>query len=742
MESFARREDVLLGQFQSSPKSGNRDESDMDFSDVFGGPPRRFSMQEMRVRYSFSESTMESSSEQEGKRWSGFDEKPVFGEENVNRRSYQNDDFFDDIFRGDDSKSAYGSPRIGRDVFGPNPSSRVLSPARPLPPKAEPFSTSVPAQFSLPAKLTKGMDFPAFASANRGLYKSKDGTANGANYTLTSSVSLSRFASQTTELMEETRKDQSVYHQRSLSHQVSLSSEELIYETRSDEKDKDSKLTNDSENADASADASTDDSFQFHFSIYKWAGKGVPSLIPLMASNKLRSRFKSKMERCSSSNARIHCDSIYRDSPDVEEQIIAVNTETVSSEEKDGKQDGTSKENKIKSENEVNEPHPEVPELENVKTERHAKPNGEAISNRKTEEEARSKHELDISEKPKKEVYMKKKQAHMPEQKPLGALFKEERQGKGYATDGEENKFKVSTAAKEDVKAINRAKKTNSKGTNLNKAEAAKASLQGSATKSGVALGKSAVKGKVMEFVKIFNQEPSVKPKSNSEIPSKSSRWKGIDVNETQNENENSKETKIPEKVYASNTEKMPDASCREDDKPEADKVKQDTHSRSSVHKTSRQFSNEKNPPIFSDSLPNNREAKVENRRESSQGEFLIEEQPQILDKDLQTQGDSVDIKGLDAKIKQWSNGRKGNIRSLLSTLQLVLWAESGWKPVPLVDIIEGNAVKRAYQRALLCLHPDKLQQKGAASDQKYVAEKVFDILQEAWDHFNALGFI
>lgn len=59
-----------------------------------------------------------------------------------------------------------------------------------------------------------------------------------------------------------------------------------------------------------------------------------------------------------------------------------------------------------------------------------------------------------------------------------------------------------------------------------------------------------------------------------------------------------------------------------------------------------------------------------------------------------------------------------------------VLWAESGWKPVPLVDIVEGNAVKRAYQRALLCLHPDKLQQKGAASHQKYIAEKVFDILQ------------
>lgn len=59
-----------------------------------------------------------------------------------------------------------------------------------------------------------------------------------------------------------------------------------------------------------------------------------------------------------------------------------------------------------------------------------------------------------------------------------------------------------------------------------------------------------------------------------------------------------------------------------------------------------------------------------------------------------------------------------------------ILWPASGWKPVPLVDIIEGNAVKRCYQKALLCLHPDKLQQKGATCQQKYIAEKVFDILQ------------
>lgn len=64
-----------------------------------------------------------------------------------------------------------------------------------------------------------------------------------------------------------------------------------------------------------------------------------------------------------------------------------------------------------------------------------------------------------------------------------------------------------------------------------------------------------------------------------------------------------------------------------------------------------------------------------------------------------------------------------------------MLWADSGWKPVALVDIIEANAVKKAYNRAMLCLHPDKLQQKGADSNKKYMAEKVFDILQVNYEN-------
>ncbi|ESQ56459.1 hypothetical protein EUTSA_v10026956mg [Eutrema salsugineum] len=42
------------------------------------------------------------------------------------------------------------------------------------------------------------------------------------------------------------------------------------------------------------------------------------------------------------------------------------------------------------------------------------------------------------------------------------------------------------------------------------------------------------------------------------------------------------------------------------------------------------------------------------------------------------------------------------------------------------------------YRKATLCIHPDKVQQKGANLQQKYIAEKVFDLLKEAWNKFNS----
>lgn len=59
-----------------------------------------------------------------------------------------------------------------------------------------------------------------------------------------------------------------------------------------------------------------------------------------------------------------------------------------------------------------------------------------------------------------------------------------------------------------------------------------------------------------------------------------------------------------------------------------------------------------------------------------------------------------------------------------------MLWPECGWQPVSLTDLITGVSVKKVYRKATLCIHPDKVQQKGATLQQKYVAEKVFDLLK------------
>lgn len=124
----------------------------------------------------------------------------------------------------------------------------------------------------------------------------------------------------------------------------------------------------------------------------------------------------------------------------------------------------------------------------------------------------------------------------------------------------------------------------------------------------------------------------------------------------------------------------------------------------------------------------------------------------------------------LDTDIRLWSSGKETDIRMLLSTLHRVinvfffvdlsslttysipfrwcmqlitgeltrlyvfvwqiLWSQSGWSAVPYMSLIESSQVKKAYQKARLCLHPDKLQQRGATLLQKYIAEKAFSILQ------------
>ncbi|MCL7040132.1 hypothetical protein MKW94_013518 [Papaver nudicaule] len=111
-------------------------------------------------------------------------------------------------------------------------------------------------------------------------------------------------------------------------------------------------------------------------------------------------------------------------------------------------------------------------------------------------------------------------------------------------------------------------------------------------------------------------------------------------------------------------------------------------------------------------------------------------------ERDLQNQREQAErhriAETLDMEIRRWAAGKETNLRALLSTLEYVLWPECGWQPVSLTDLITGASVRKVYRKATLCVHPDKVQQKGANLQQKYIAEKVFDLLKEAWNKFNS----
>ncbi|KAG7016468.1 Auxilin-related protein 1, partial [Cucurbita argyrosperma subsp. argyrosperma] len=131
-----------------------------------------------------------------------------------------------------------------------------------------------------------------------------------------------------------------------------------------------------------------------------------------------------------------------------------------------------------------------------------------------------------------------------------------------------------------------------------------------------------------------------------------------------------------------------------------------------------------------------------EERRRARMGRFQRTQEraaravADLNQRDFQTQHEQEEkrrfAESLDVDIKRWAAGKEGNIRALLSSLQYVLWSGCGWEPVSLTDMITSTSVKKVYRKAVLCIHPDKVQQKGASIEQKYTAEKVFDILKES----------
>ena len=63
----------------------------------------------------------------------------------------------------------------------------------------------------------------------------------------------------------------------------------------------------------------------------------------------------------------------------------------------------------------------------------------------------------------------------------------------------------------------------------------------------------------------------------------------------------------------------------------------------------------------------------------------------------------------VDAKLSKWRNGKEGNLRALLGSLDTVLWEGSGWKKVGLSELVIPAKVNVAYMKGIAKVHPDKV---------------------------------
>jgi hypothetical protein len=87
-------------------------------------------------------------------------------------------------------------------------------------------------------------------------------------------------------------------------------------------------------------------------------------------------------------------------------------------------------------------------------------------------------------------------------------------------------------------------------------------------------------------------------------------------------------------------------------------------------------------------------------------------------------------------RVEAWRARNKGNLRGLLASLQTVLWEGSGWTPVGISDLLEPAHVRKAWMRANLVVHPDKVRQKHGSDEHVAISDLVFDALKEGMAAF------
>ena len=85
-----------------------------------------------------------------------------------------------------------------------------------------------------------------------------------------------------------------------------------------------------------------------------------------------------------------------------------------------------------------------------------------------------------------------------------------------------------------------------------------------------------------------------------------------------------------------------------------------------------------------------------------------------------------------------WQKKNQNNIRTMLANLGDVLWEGHRYKAPDMATLMQPIGVKKSYHKALVIIHPDKVSQSGGDMSQRYIADKVFDIMKVAYKEFEA----
>jgi len=96
------------------------------------------------------------------------------------------------------------------------------------------------------------------------------------------------------------------------------------------------------------------------------------------------------------------------------------------------------------------------------------------------------------------------------------------------------------------------------------------------------------------------------------------------------------------------------------------------------------------------------------------------------------------EIHGLDPiqiKIRDWTQGKKRNIRALIGSLNDVLWTDAltAWAQPSMADLFVDAQIKKHYRKACLVVHPDKQPQ---GTERQALAKAIFTELNDAWNEF------